>query len=479
MTTLIPKYDQGSTGAVNRPIDQKLGEWISVLDFGADPTGTSDSTTAIQNAINAAQAKNGGIVLIPWGTYNISSELVVSGSNVILQGYGGDGLHDGGTGAYPATKIVYTGASSSTSMIKFYTVQGTGNSKINGVGLKNIYLDCAGLKAGGVNILSVNNGVFDHITIMHPTYVGIQLTCYVAGALAEASDSQGNIFTNINVRCLDLSACINGSGFLLTTPTPGTNGANPSFNTFLYCGGQFVNGTAFLLQDCDNINFISCRAYIGGTGKGLWVQGPADYNYFYDFSCGGYPSKLYIQGTASGYYTNSQANCFQFPDQLNGTIYPNLDAGCRVYWQGSDGVANTARFNQAIFATTDVIANGFFNTIGNNTLVVDSNGVANIALTQGGSFTNSWGINVGSGVNGNDLRISTNGNGNLNLGNGANVAITGILITSTTTGSPPTSGTWAKGSICYNATPSAGGTPGWVCTTAGTPGTWDAMASLT
>lgn len=42
----------------------------------------------------------------------------------------------------------------------------------------------------------------------------------------------------------------------------------------------------------------------------------------------------------------------------------------------------------------------------------------------------------------------------------------------------PKTGTWARGDICYNATPSAGGTPGWVCTTGGTPGMWKAMANL-
>lgn len=36
----------------------------------------------------------------------------------------------------------------------------------------------------------------------------------------------------------------------------------------------------------------------------------------------------------------------------------------------------------------------------------------------------------------------------------------------------PTTGTWARGDICWNTTPSAGGAVGWVCVTAGTPGTW-------
>jgi hypothetical protein len=42
----------------------------------------------------------------------------------------------------------------------------------------------------------------------------------------------------------------------------------------------------------------------------------------------------------------------------------------------------------------------------------------------------------------------------------------------------PTTGTWKQGDIVVNTTPSAGGTPGWVCTTAGTPGTWKAMANV-
>ena len=51
MTTLIPKYDEGSAGAVNRPINLKLAEFVSVLDFGAewryygaDDTNSSDPT---------------------------------------------------------------------------------------------------------------------------------------------------------------------------------------------------------------------------------------------------------------------------------------------------------------------------------------------------------------------------------------------------------------------------------------------------
>ena len=50
----------------------------------------------------------------------------------------------------------------------------------------------------------------------------------------------------------------------------------------------------------------------------------------------------------------------------------------------------------------------------------------------------------------------------------------------------PTSGTWAKGDVVWNSNPSEAGAAaskyvitGWVCSVAGTPGTWLQMRTLT
>jgi hypothetical protein len=42
----------------------------------------------------------------------------------------------------------------------------------------------------------------------------------------------------------------------------------------------------------------------------------------------------------------------------------------------------------------------------------------------------------------------------------------------------PTAGAHLRGSRCWNTAPSVGQPPGWVCTVAGTPGTWVALANL-
>lgn len=54
-------------------------DFINVLDFGADPTGASDSTTAITNAVSG-----GGCVYFPAGVYKISSTITLSNATTLL-----------------------------------------------------------------------------------------------------------------------------------------------------------------------------------------------------------------------------------------------------------------------------------------------------------------------------------------------------------------------------------------------------------
>jgi Pectate lyase superfamily protein/F5/8 type C domain len=66
------------------PAPQPRGS-ISVLSYGADPTGQKDSTTAIQNAINAGSAA-GKTVYLPPGNFTVTAHLIVN--KVTLTGAG-------------------------------------------------------------------------------------------------------------------------------------------------------------------------------------------------------------------------------------------------------------------------------------------------------------------------------------------------------------------------------------------------------
>jgi parallel beta-helix repeat protein len=119
MSTLIPKYDQGATGAVNRAINLKLAEIVSVKDFGATGNGTTDDSAAIQLAIDAAFV-NGASVYFPAGSYLVNSQVDLK-NKVSLFGAGktSSEIWFGATGQFKLTGVDGTN-------IGFFTIQDMG-----------------------------------------------------------------------------------------------------------------------------------------------------------------------------------------------------------------------------------------------------------------------------------------------------------------------------------------------------------------
>src|SRR5262245_41664123 len=81
------------TTAANRTMPDRLGiDVINVQDWGADPTGVSDSATPINSAIQLAYRSNpasrggftqGATVFIPRGTYLLNSQVVLNNNTTI------------------------------------------------------------------------------------------------------------------------------------------------------------------------------------------------------------------------------------------------------------------------------------------------------------------------------------------------------------------------------------------------------------
>jgi len=61
-----------------------------VTDFGARADGTTDCAPAFNAALRAIGERGGGVVLVPRGTYRLSSPVFVHWSNVVLRGAGHD-----------------------------------------------------------------------------------------------------------------------------------------------------------------------------------------------------------------------------------------------------------------------------------------------------------------------------------------------------------------------------------------------------
>lgn len=69
------------TGSATRPVTDMFGDYLSVIDFGADPTGVADSTTAFNTALSSSisSGNNGGRVFVPPGKYTINNQIVIPG----------------------------------------------------------------------------------------------------------------------------------------------------------------------------------------------------------------------------------------------------------------------------------------------------------------------------------------------------------------------------------------------------------------
>jgi len=114
------------------------GAVANVLDFGADPTGATDSRTAIQNAVNAAKE-----VFFPPGEYLVSSSINLP-NGTWLQGVGGFQ----NTATDRISKINFTGTS------------GWAFQFVSPANLVNFYGDFSvkGLMIDAPNIVTANTG---------------------------------------------------------------------------------------------------------------------------------------------------------------------------------------------------------------------------------------------------------------------------------------------------------------------------------
>jgi hypothetical protein len=96
----------------------------NVVTYGADPTGVADSTTEIQNAIDAAEAGQGALY-IPDGTFLISSALNITDEIKVIYGNGD-------------TSIIK--ANAAIAAIFDYTSGGTDTGSNDSVLIRDIYL---------------------------------------------------------------------------------------------------------------------------------------------------------------------------------------------------------------------------------------------------------------------------------------------------------------------------------------------------
>ena len=235
--------------AVGRTVHQKLQEIVSVFDFGAKGDGTTDDTTAIQNAINVVgSAGIYGTIYFPAGTYKITSTLNVK-NPIFLQGAGA------GAGGYPTgpTPTLLSWAGGAAPMIIFGS---NGSSPFNGGGIKDMSIDANQLATGCLKIIDCVHSDFANLGL----YQGTQRLLEITNSPGVAYPTGLHSFNNLDIQ----------------TYKYGT-GTNTAFGIYVdgdITGGQTVAGVT--LCSFTNTNIFTDKGtglYMGNRGDNFsWTR---------------------------------------------------------------------------------------------------------------------------------------------------------------------------------------------------------------
>jgi len=153
-----------TTSMFGDAIASKLGELVSIKDFGAVGDGATDDTDAIQTAITkAAELGIGGELYFPLGRYVISRTLRVS-TPLHLRGTGFGDITGATTNIMqkPNTALVWKRGSGSRTMVRFVAAQL--NQTLHGGGIRGIFLDANNEASTCVHISSARESEFDIAT---------------------------------------------------------------------------------------------------------------------------------------------------------------------------------------------------------------------------------------------------------------------------------------------------------------------------
>jgi len=182
-STLVGTIQSG-IGTVARTVASKLNDIINVKDFGAVGNGTTDDTTAIQAAINAANTAGGGSVYFEAKDYLISNAITL---------YSGISLIGFGAGQYPPSAyasdadfdglnrtrlIAHPSFPALTAMVKVVTPDFAAYT-LQAVTVQGIMIDCNLEADYGLQVVSVKNSFFSDLLIYQPLLIGIIEDCLV------------------------------------------------------------------------------------------------------------------------------------------------------------------------------------------------------------------------------------------------------------------------------------------------------------
>lgn len=218
----------------------KASDTVSVLDFpGVDPTGTTDSTAGIQEAIDFV--KDGGGVYFPNGTY-LLSDVLIPYTDVNLFGESEMGTILKQTSS---SSNHFHGVDVDRVVIRNMTLSGMGIDSVGGGG---IYLALSGNS-------NVEGTVMENVTVRDNAGGGITINTPIT-----------SIFNN--VKCVKLvgngfdffgggTSIVMNACYGITCTQAGFNFTSLCYSTLNACATESC-GVGYDLSNCNNVALVGC-----------------------------------------------------------------------------------------------------------------------------------------------------------------------------------------------------------------------------
>jgi len=436
-------FTQVGTGATARTVDSKLKDTVSVKDFGAVGDGTTNDAASIQATIDAVYAAGGGTVGIPEGIYYIgTTSIYCRYANISIVGSGGASVLK--TSAAMTTPALYWGDGSTVprpqnSVLMGIAIDGNSSSNVNAHGIYcwsslATIRDCFVRNCGGAGMYFYQSWSmwveFNQIYGCNPgAYIGQECNNFT-------------FFSNeVNWAA--------GHGIVLN----GGHGVRIQNNGVEECQryGLYVLGNA--------ASAIREVVYEGNYHERNGKNASYPYEIYADKS-GSEINGLRIR---NNYLTNNQSptrdiNIVNVDSSLvenNTLIGLNLVPGYIPSPTIGHEINNTASSDNASYAShvllTPTDGPIFFGRLGSLT----------VASQEGAPGTRGTLFQVRGRYLASPYPTITYGNNEHYFGTAA-----------------PGSGTYKRGDIVWNTSPSALGFIGFTCVTAGTPGTWKTFGAI-
>lgn len=425
----------GTAGRLARVTDGIRGiwkdtgtEWVSVTghadvrDFGVTGDGTTNDAAAIQTAINAAVAAKTYVFLSsPSVAYNLGTTGVTGAAYAVLKGSSGNA----------AVQLTYSGTG--------YAVDLTGA----GTGLENLYIIASNAAGNGVR------------------FNGVSRKSFLKNVTIEASSTPASVRTGtgLTFRATATDGAFSGDFLMQHTYSLGYligirfDGADTGTNTWTSVTGvhTFIVGPA---------------GPVAGS-KGIWMDAETNGvgTYFISGTIEQYAVGIQHDngGVGLSYFGDMEANTTNYTvgASFNGQFGPNQQNG--FFYQDTNASANKWAQEQQVNGVWR--SSSYYDRLH--------------TIFTGSGERKKWGVKNGatSEIDGGspaDIFI-VNSNGSDTAAN-SSMALMGHQIAYDT--AAPTTGTWAVGDRVFNRTPSVGNPKSWVCTVAGTPGTWVSEGNL-